>query len=85
MALVSLNIKSHFRNSLDYMCIICIIDWMRLGVSLYMYMFIHMYVFSRKCSFKWSYLIWEHIANAKAISDKQGPNTPKLKAANFQL
>lgn len=36
-------------------------------------------------SFKQSYLSREHIANAKAISDKQGPNTPKLKAANFQL
>lgn len=52
MALVSLNIKIHIRNSLDYMCIICIIDWMHLGVSLYMYMVIHVYVFSRKCSFK---------------------------------
>lgn len=43
MALVTLNIKIHIRNSLDFVCIICIIDYVH--VSVYIYIFIYIYTF----------------------------------------
>lgn len=51
MALVTLNIKIRIRDSLGYICIICIIDYVHVSLSLYMCVYIYIYKFIYRYDF----------------------------------
>lgn len=76
MALVTLNIKTHIRNSPVYVKTAVFALWI---VSLTQSIL-------SELNFRRSLvLVPKHTANAREISGKQGPNTSKLNVPNYQL